>query len=116
MRVIKYALHNMGRFEEVEVELADRDHGNVTVLIGNNGAGKTTLLQGLATSLSWLISRIRSEKGSGSPIGSEKILNGQAFAAIDVMVQEDKGQSGNPDADQATVKNSPIMKIAHCHS
>lgn len=101
MEIKKFRLTNTGRFDEVEVELAPTPNldSNVTVFIGNNGTGKTSILKALATSLSWFVARLRSEKGSGSPIPEDVILNSQVSAMIDVCILDDQGQSSNPDAD-----------------
>jgi len=100
MEVIKFRLNNIGRFEEIDVPLATSDShtSNVTVFVGNNGSGKTSLLRGLATSLSWLVSQIRSERGRGSPIPELVINNEKPSASIDIEVLDDKGQSHNPEA------------------
>ncbi|WP_369743043.1 AAA family ATPase [Pseudidiomarina sp. PP-1MA] len=88
MEVKKVTLQNIGRFRELEVPLAPlgNRNSNVTVLVGNNGSGKTSVLKALATSLSWLVSRIRSETGQGSPIPELVINNDSTSAAIDVLV------------------------------
>lgn len=101
MEIKQFRLTNLGRFSELEAELAPtlELNSNVTVFIGNNGAGKTSILKALATSLSWFVARLRSEKGSGSPISEGVILNGQPSALIDVTVSDDHGQSINPDSD-----------------
>lgn len=101
MEIKQFRLTNLGRFSELEAELAPTPelNSNVTVFIGNNGAGKTSILKALATSLSWFVARLRSEKGSGSPIPEGVILNGQASALIDVSVFDDHGQSNNPDSE-----------------
>ena len=69
MEIKQLTLENLGRFERLAIEFAptERVNSNVTVLIGNNGAGKTSVLKSLATSLSWFVARLRSDKGSGSP-------------------------------------------------
>jgi len=86
MNVKQFKLHNIGRFQHLNVPLAPTENfaGNVTIFIGNNGSGKTFLLNSLATSLSWLVSRLRTEKGSGSPIVETVIKNGANSSAIDV--------------------------------
>ena len=45
MEIKKLTLHNVGRFNELEVPLAPFGsyNGNVTVLVGNNGSGKTSM-------------------------------------------------------------------------
>lgn len=52
------------------------------------GAGKTTLLKSLATSLSWLVARIRTEKGNGSYLADEDIRNGAIAGVISIMVTD----------------------------
>lgn len=101
MEIKQFRLTNLGRFSELEAELAPTQelNTNVTVFIGNNGAGKTSILKALATSLSWFVARLRSEKGSGSPIPEGVILNGQPSALIDVTVLDDHGQSSSPDSE-----------------
>jgi predicted ATP-binding protein involved in virulence len=67
---------------------ADRP-SNVTVFVGNNGAGKTTILNSLAYSLSWLVARIRRDKGQGTEIPEDAIKNGKNGALIHVDVSDD---------------------------
>lgn len=88
MEVKSITLHNIGRFGELEVHLAPlgTQYGNTTVFVGNNGSGKTSILKALATSLSWLVSRIQTESGKGSPIPELVIKNGSPSAAIDLNV------------------------------
>lgn len=95
MEIKQFQLHNLGRFNLLEVPLAPTDNiqSKVTIFVGNNGAGKTSILKSLATSLSWFVARLRSEKGSGSPIPEEVIFNGMPSAAIDISVLDKNSQS-----------------------
>lgn len=90
METTKLKLKDFGRFKELTLELAPtlKHPSNVTVLVGNNGAGKTTLLKSLAVSLSWLVARIRTEKGNGSPIAQEDIRNGASSSVITIAVAD----------------------------
>lgn len=101
MEVKKVTLQNIGRFSHLEIPLAPLDNlnSNITVFVGNNGSGKTSILKSLATSLSWLVSRIQSEKGNGSPIPELVIKNGSTSAAIDIDVYDFRGNECDPDAE-----------------
>ncbi len=101
MEIKEFQLHNVGRFKNLKVLLAptDSNPSNVTVFVGNNGAGKTSLLKSLATSLSWFVSRVRNEKGAGSPIPEEAIYNSASSAAVDIEVLDEQGHRNNPNSD-----------------
>ncbi|EJM19278.1 putative ATP-binding protein involved in virulence [Pseudomonas sp. GM18] len=88
MEIKKIRLSNVGRFTDLEVAFAPTPThpSNVTVFVGNNGAGKTTILKSLATSLSWLVARIRTENGSGSPIPEDAINDEASTAVIEIFV------------------------------
>lgn len=90
MDVKKIRLSNVGRFTNLEVAFAPTPThpSNVTVFVGNNGAGKTTILSSLATSLGWLVSRIRTENGTGSPISEDLITNDTSTASIQIQLDE----------------------------
>ncbi|MFT7322892.1 MAG: putative ATP-binding protein involved in virulence [Psychrobacter glaciei] len=91
MEIQKLQLTNLGRFEDLEVDFAPTEDypSNVTVFIGNNGAGKTSILDALATSLSWFVARLRTEKGSGTPIDELNIINNAPAASISLQLCDD---------------------------
>ncbi len=91
MEIKKLTLNNLGRFENLEVDFAptDDNQSNVTVFIGNNGAGKTSILEALATSLSWFVARMRSEKGSGLAINELVIIKDAPAASITLQLSDD---------------------------
>ncbi|AXJ05911.1 ATP-binding protein [Pseudomonas fluorescens] len=88
IRVLK--LKNFGRFSDLAIRLAPTNThlSNVTVVVGNNGAGKTTLLRSLATTLSWLVARIRTEKGNGNHIAEEDIQNGVSTSYVSTVAAD----------------------------
>src|SRR5471032_3061202 len=98
MEINSFSLTDVGRFTDLDIQLAPTANhpSNVTVFVGNNGAGKTTLLKSLATSLSWLVARIRTEKGSGSHIAEEDIRNGASVALILTAVVDKSQASTSP--------------------
>lgn len=114
MEVKTITLHNVGRFDNLNIPLAPlgNNKGNVTVFVGNNGSGKTSILKSLSTSLSWLVSRIQSESGKGSPIPELVIKNGKSSAAIDINIFNHV--AGNPeDGDlEAYDENYFLWRIA----
>lgn len=86
MEIKSLVLKNVGPFKDLEISLAPTHQtpSNITVFVGNNGTGKTSVLKALATSLSWFIARLSTEKGNGSYISEDDILNGTNTAAIEV--------------------------------
>jgi predicted ATP-binding protein involved in virulence len=86
MEIKRVILKNIGPFETLEIPLAptNQNPSNVTVFVGTNGTGKTSVLQALAISLSWFTARLRTEKGSGTPIPEGAILNAANAAAVEV--------------------------------
>ncbi|KPW46835.1 ATP binding protein [Pseudomonas syringae pv. broussonetiae] len=90
MEIKSFKLVNVGRFSDLEVALAptERHESKVTVLVGNNGAGKTTLLKSVATSLSWLVARVRTPKGAGSRIDEDMVQNGTATSSITIRIED----------------------------
>jgi len=96
MEINSFSLTDVGRFTDLDIQLAPTANhpSNVTVFVGNNGAGKTTLLKSLATSLSWLVARMRAEKGIGSHLAEEDIRNG-ALVALILIAVVDNSQAGS---------------------
>jgi len=90
MEIKKIRLSNVGRFTDLEVAFAPTDTlvSKVTVFVGNNGCGKTTILTSLATSLSWLVARIRSQRSKGVLIDQDCINNDASTASITLDVHE----------------------------
>jgi predicted ATP-binding protein involved in virulence len=90
MDVKRVTLTNVGPFKALDIPLASGgpNRGNITIFVGNNGAGKTSILQSLAISLSWFIARLRTEKGIGSSISEDAILNSANSAAVEIEIYD----------------------------
>jgi predicted ATP-binding protein involved in virulence len=88
MEIKRVTLNNVGPFKTLDIPLAptEQNPSNITVFVGSNGTGKTSVLQALATSLSWFIARLRTEKGNGNLLPDEAILNAAASAAIEIEI------------------------------
>jgi predicted ATP-binding protein involved in virulence len=97
MEIKRVILNNVGPFKTLEIPLAptEQNPSNVTVFVGDNGAGKTSVLQALATSLSWFIARLRTEKGNGNLIPEDAILNAANAAAIEIEIYDSFGSSAH---------------------
>lgn len=54
----------------------------LTVVVGKNGSGKSSVLHAVATAISWIVARIKSEKGIGSYIDDLSVTNGHQNAQI----------------------------------
>jgi predicted ATP-binding protein involved in virulence len=90
MDVKRVTLTNIGPFKALDIPLASGgpNRGNITIFVGNNGAGKTSILQSLAISLSWFIARLRTEKGVGSSVSEDAILNSANAAAVEIEIHD----------------------------
>lgn len=115
MKIDSLKLTNVGRFNDITVHLAPLSgpHSNVTVFVGINGAGKTTLLKALTTCLSWLIARIRTQKGNGSHIAEEDIQNGIPAAIVSIAVTEPAHPRVNPESDPDEEDDVFVWGMSH---
>lgn len=89
MLIRRIALEQYGPFERLEIPLwsPERPDRRISVLIGENGAGKSLLMGALATSLSWLVARIRGEKNPGSPLSDLAIKNDASAAIVELEAE-----------------------------
>lgn len=55
---------------------------NLTVILGENGSGKSSILDSISICLSWIIARIKNQKGQGGFIPLDDIFNGQKNGVI----------------------------------
>lgn len=113
MEIRKIRLQNVGRFTDLEIAFAPTGShtSKVTVFVGNNGTGKTTILKSIATSLSWLVARIRVESGNGSPIPDDVIANGSSFASISADISD----ISHPAVHNSTVYSWTLARTLRAH-
>jgi len=89
VKVKKINIENIGRFKNLDIRFTnDDDIINHIILIGNNGSGKTTIMESIALSLSWFVSRIKSEKGNGTQINEIKVSNNSNFGNIKIEIND----------------------------
>ncbi|UNK26825.1 AAA family ATPase [Serratia plymuthica] len=65
---------------------------HVNILVGMNGAGKSTLLDAAAIMLSWVVNRMKNLNASARPINDQDIRNGETFANIDIVCQDNQSE------------------------
>jgi predicted ATP-binding protein involved in virulence len=101
MEIKRVTLNNIGPFDTLEISIAPTENNlsNITVFVGNNGAGKTSVLQALATSVSWFVARLRTEKGNGNIIPEDAILNSANTAKVEIEVCDSFEFSSQPHQD-----------------
>jgi predicted ATP-binding protein involved in virulence len=103
MEIKRVILNGIGPFATLEIPLAPttQNPSNVTVFVGSNGTGKTSVLQALATSLSWFTARLRTEKGSGTPLSENAIFNAANACAIQIDISAALWPSVNSNGNEA---------------
>lgn len=67
-----------------KLELKDLSYLNV--IAGLNGAGKSSVLTAIKMLLSWLIARIRNQKGNGISIKDQDITNGKNYCLLKIKL------------------------------
>lgn len=90
MEIKSLKLTDVGHFGDMDIQFAPTlTHcSNITVLVGNNGSGKTTILKSLNICLSWLIAKIRSNRGNGKYLVDEDIRNGASGAVLSIGITD----------------------------
>ena len=59
---------------------------NLNVIAGINGAGKSSVLMAIKMLLSWLIARIRNQKGNGMSIKDQDITHGKYYCLLKIKM------------------------------
>lgn len=70
------------------VTLFEMDMGsNLNTFIGANGAGKSTVIEAIDMLLSWVVARVRTERGQGDLIHPNQIRKGAQYARLTIDVE-----------------------------
>lgn len=88
MKIKNINIDNIGRFSNLNIDFS-KENGEIynhIILIGNNGSGKTSILESIALTLSWFVSRVKTEKGNGTQINELKIKNDANFGSIKIDI------------------------------
>lgn len=84
MHIKTLKLQNFRGIEDINISLDP----HLTLFVGTNGTGKSSVLEAINILLSWILARIRNEKGSGQPIREIDIHNIANFALLKIETNE----------------------------
>lgn len=82
MKIEELYIENFRSIQKLEV----KDLAYLNVIAGLNGAGKSSVLTAIKTLLSWLIARIRNQKGNGISIKDKDITNGKNYCLLKIRL------------------------------
>ena len=82
MKIEELYIENFRGIHKLEV----KDLAYLNVIAGLNGAGKSSVLTAIKTLLSWLIARIRNQKGNGISIKDKDITNGENYCLLKIRL------------------------------
>ena len=82
MKIEELYIENFRGIHKLEV----KDLAYLNVIAGLNGAGKSSVLTAIKTLLSWLIARIRNQKGNGISIKEKDITNGENYCLLKIRL------------------------------
>ncbi len=82
MKIEELYIENFKSIQKLEV----KDLAYLNVIAGLNGAGKSSVLTAIKTLLSWLIARIRNQKGNGISIKDKDITNGKNYCLLKIRL------------------------------
>ena len=70
------------------ITLFEMDMGsNLNTFIGSNGSGKSTIIEAINMLLSWVVARVRTERGQGDSIQPKQIHKGAPYARLTIDVE-----------------------------
>lgn len=82
MKIEELYIENFRGIQKLEV----KNLAYLNVIAGINGAGKSSILTAIKTLLSWLIARIRNQKGNGISIKDQDITNGKNYCLLKIRM------------------------------
>lgn len=84
LKLTDIELKNFRLFEHIKVNFDEK----LTVLIGENGAGKTALLEGIAKSLTAVVSRLRKNTTAIADYATTDVRFGQKYIVSDMNLEQ----------------------------
>lgn len=88
MKITQLELKNYRGIKSLELKDDLAFDQRMNIFYGINGTGKTTILNAIAIMLSWLISRMTSEKSNGRSMEYSDIYNGTPSASVKIWIDE----------------------------
>lgn len=106
MIIKRLSIENFRAIEHFEVELG----AGANVFVGINGAGKTTLLAAVEILFSWLVARLRTPNGKGTPLRDSDICNSVNGDFCRLEVELTDGTKWSLAKQRSTVRKSATTK------
>lgn len=90
MNITQLELMNFRGIKSLELKDDLAFDQKMNIFYGINGTGKTTILNAIAILLSWLISRMTSEKSNGKSIEYNDIFIGSVSASVKIWIENNQ--------------------------
>ena len=83
MQIKQIKIENFKGITLFEMNMGD----SLNTFIGANGSGKSTIIEAIDMLLSWVVARVRTERGQGDLIHLNQIRKGAQYARLSIDVE-----------------------------